>query len=52
MKTNFTHAILIADFFGSCLDDDIVLIDGGIIDFVEVDGQNGMSSNQTHKTER
>ena len=44
MEANLAHAVIIADLIGGSLNDDIVLVDGGIIDSAVIDVEDLMVS--------
>lgn len=50
MKTDFAHEILIAEVFRDGFNDDIVFVDGGVIDFVVVEGEEGTFMLQQSKS--
>jgi len=42
MESDFAHAVIVAYFFCSGLDDDVVFVDGGVDNVFVVDGEDGM----------
>ena len=42
MESDLAHAIIDANFFGICLDDDIIFVHGRIADRWVIEGKEGM----------
>jgi len=52
VESNLAHAVIVADLLDGSLDDDVLLVDGGVVDRGVVDRQDGLLTRHRDESQR